>query len=222
MNATEKTMNLVAAMRWVASTTTSPDVAHRYAAGAIAILKRAGLDEPEVQASDLVEDDIQVWTMRVSGDAGLGRARVDALAKIATAHGCQCLTDGDDDTDQERYLIVVGVTSAVTFLQIMMPMILIRMEVEAASCTAMDRASFLIGWGLGLAEKIHAAVSAAVDSIPDGASLAARNAARIVARIDSLFPDSTPGESPLVEIEGFAAGWNAGQDDEIDVSRIQV
>ncbi|MGI5119665.1 DUF2786 domain-containing protein [Marinactinospora thermotolerans] len=103
-----------------------------FTAKAAELMTRHAIAEAEarVQRGEAAES-VSRLDFPVSGVGGHGKARVKALAAIASAYGCQSAVRGNTSANTERTLIIVGTVTALDSLRVLLPSISMQMEVSA-------------------------------------------------------------------------------------------
>ncbi len=103
-----------------------------FTAKAAELMTRHAIAEAEARAQrgEGVEE-ITRLDFPVSGVGGHGKARVKALAAIASAYGCQSAVRGNTSANTERTLIIVGTATALDSLRVLLPSISMQMESSA-------------------------------------------------------------------------------------------
>ncbi|KIH98996.1 hypothetical protein LP52_09925 [Streptomonospora alba] len=103
-----------------------------FTAKAAELMTRHAIAEAEARAERGEEpESVTRLDFPVSGVGGHGKARVKALAGIAAAYGCQSAVRGNNSTNAERTLIIVGTASALDALRVLLPSISMQMEASA-------------------------------------------------------------------------------------------
>ncbi|GAA4919120.1 DUF2786 domain-containing protein [Streptomonospora salina] len=103
-----------------------------FTAKAAELMTRHAIAEAEARAERGEEpESVTRLDFPVSGVGGHGKARVKALAGIAGAYGCQSAVRGNNSTNAERTLIIVGTASALDALRVLLPSISMQMEASA-------------------------------------------------------------------------------------------
>lgn len=105
-----------------------------FTAKAAELMTRHAIAEAEARAQrgEGVEE-ITRMDFPVSGVGGHGKARVKALAAIASAYGCQSAVRGNTSANTDRTLIIVGTATALDSLRVLLPSISMQMESSARS-----------------------------------------------------------------------------------------
>ncbi|GAA3738749.1 DUF2786 domain-containing protein [Salinactinospora qingdaonensis] len=103
-----------------------------FTAKAAELMTRHAIAEAEARAQRGEEaESVTRLDFPVSGVGGHGKARVKALASIASAYGCQSAVRGNTSANTDRTLIIVGTMTALDSLRVLLPSISMQMEASA-------------------------------------------------------------------------------------------
>ncbi|WP_028648555.1 DUF2786 domain-containing protein [Nocardiopsis sp. CNT312] len=103
-----------------------------FTAKAAELMTRHAIAEAEARAErGEAPDAINRMDYTVTGVGGHGKARVRALADIAAAYGCQSAVRGNNATNADRTIILVGTVDALEALRMLLPSISMQMEASA-------------------------------------------------------------------------------------------
>lgn len=103
-----------------------------FTAKAAELMTRHAIAEAEARSQrGEAAEDITRMDFPVSGVGGHGKARVKALAAIASAYGCQSAVRGNTSANTDRTLIIVGTVTALDSLRVLLPSITMQMEASA-------------------------------------------------------------------------------------------
>ncbi|WP_285761428.1 DUF2786 domain-containing protein [Nocardiopsis ansamitocini] len=103
-----------------------------FTAKAAELMTRHAIVEAEARAQrGEAAEDVTRLDFPVSGVGGHGKARVKALAAIASAYGCQSAVRGNSSANTDRMLIIVGTVTALDSLRVLLPSITMQMEASA-------------------------------------------------------------------------------------------
>ncbi|MFC7326153.1 DUF2786 domain-containing protein [Marinactinospora rubrisoli] len=103
-----------------------------FTAKAAELMTRHAIAEAEARAErGEAAESVTRLDFPVSGVGGHGKARVKALAAIASAYGCQSAVRGNTSANTERTLIIVGTVTALDSLRVLLPSITMQMEASA-------------------------------------------------------------------------------------------
>lgn len=150
----------------------------------------------------------------VPGTGGHGRARADAFLEVVRIFGCRVTLFGYNATRNDKFLVTVGTRAKLDALGILLPAVERRMEQAArtavsgyAQCAQealpeMSQATrrrilvvpfyreYLRGFGLGVAEMIHAIRAEFAKTTGDElAAIMSADEARIAEKFETKFPD---------------------------------
>ncbi|RCV48888.1 DUF2786 domain-containing protein [Marinitenerispora sediminis] len=103
-----------------------------FTAKAAELMTRHAIAEAEARAQrGEAAESVTRLDFPVSGVGGHGKARVKALAAIASAYGCQSAVRGNTSANTDRTLIIVGTVTALDSLRVLLPSITMQMEASA-------------------------------------------------------------------------------------------
>ncbi|NYE50905.1 hypothetical protein HDA32_006025 [Spinactinospora alkalitolerans] len=171
-----------------------------FTAKAAELMTRHAIAEAEARAQrGEAAESVTRLDFPVSGVGGHGKARVKALAAIASAYGCQSAVRGNTSANTDRMLIIVGTVTALDSLRVLLPSITMQMEASARfsarehvaglrelrnydrSTLATERSrfyrSFVRAYGYAVAERIREFRARLADDSPDGDAAGAKGGA---------------------------------------------
>ncbi|QVQ54956.1 DUF2786 domain-containing protein [Spiractinospora alimapuensis] len=106
-----------------------------FTAKAAELMTRHAIAEAEARAEQgLGAEEVTRFDFLVSGKGGHGKARVKALGMIAGAYGCKSAVRGNQATNTDRTLIILGTQSSLDSLQLLLPSVTLQMESSARFC----------------------------------------------------------------------------------------
>lgn len=186
------------------------------AARAADLMTRHGIDEAHARAAaGHGPEPVQTFPYAVSGTDGHGKARAALVYRVAEALGCKaavtlarppapCMT------------AIVGAAPDLATLQRLLPLIMVQAERAAADqarTATHDRgylSSFLVGYGTGVADKIHARRATLAHESHRAALVLKDRADRVSAAFDALFGNSVTDVPTGYTAIGLIAGRDAG------------
>lgn len=216
-------------------TSVTKEEAQSFAAKAADLLARHGLDAATVRAEKGQKPEaVARFDFTASGQGWHGKARASLAYSVAEAYGCQVCTIGNKMDGKDRLVVMIGTTSMIDALKILLPSIMLQAETSGTKATkahmtevggTIDTAanknierrnflrSYLRGYGVGVAEKINAGRAALADEVKGkpGELVLVTDADRIKADFTNRFPKLGTTAADKVSVAGLVAGKRDGR-----------
>lgn len=214
---------------------TDEQEAQKFAAKAAELLARHGLDAATVRADKGQKpESVTRYDFTVSGQGWHGKARAALVYDVAKAYGCEVCTIGNRMNGKDRLVVMIGTTSMIDALKILLPSIVVQAETagmrarKAHMAEAGDRfakaadkniesrtfyRSYLEGYGQGVAEKIGAGRAAMADEVKGkpGELVLVNDADRIKADFAKRIPKLNTTPADKVSVAGLVNGRRDGR-----------
>jgi hypothetical protein len=220
--------------------------AQTFAAKAAELLARYGLDAATVRAEKGQKAEaVTRYDFTVSGQGWHGKARASLVYSVAEAYGCEVCTIGNKMDGKDRLVAMIGTTSMIEALKILLPSILLQAETSGVKAAKEHMAqagafidtaankniqrrtflrSYLEGYGMGVAEKITNSRAAMADEVKGkpGELVLASDADRIKAEFTKRFPKLGTTAADKVSVAGLVAGKRAGRTADTGQTRVSA
>lgn len=206
-------------------------IGEREAAAALAseLMTRHGIEEAKARAErGEAPEGLTIKPFAVFGEDGFGQARGLLVALIADAMGCRAIHK-QARAPKPYTMILAGAESDVESLRRLLPLILAQAAYAAITTTEPEQRrkrgflpSFLVGYGMTVAERITARRRPLVDeqTNPGAAVILADRAERLAALIAERFGELSSIDAMEASANATAAGRRAGRGADIGDPRM--
>jgi hypothetical protein len=218
--------------------------AQAFAAKAAELMARHALDEAVVRAdSGQKPEAIKTLRFEVSGQGWHGKGRAALVWRVALAYGCEAITEANLMNGKPRWVHIVGTTSAVNALELLLPSILLQAEANGAKATREHMAkvrdtydtqananiarrvffrSYLPAFGEGVAEKIENARTKIAEEVANttGALVLVTDRDRVKAAYEKQYPSRSKVPADSHDSAGATAGRRDGRNADTGQTRV--